>query len=98
MDIVVFHVLDEEEIDFPFQRMYRFEGMESDLRLTADPRALRAEYQKIFGEFIEVMRKGCLHQGIDYQLVNTGHPLDVVLTAFLATRAGSTARSLKGRR
>jgi uncharacterized protein (DUF58 family) len=97
MDIVVFHVLDEEEITFPFQRMYRFEGMEEVLRLTADPRGLRSEYRKIFGEFTEVMRRGCLQQGIDYQLVNTSYLLDVVLTAFLATRAGGIARSMKGR-
>jgi uncharacterized protein (DUF58 family) len=97
MDIVVFHILDEEEITFPFQRMYRFEGMEAMLRLTADPRGLKSEYLKIFNAFTETMRRGCLQQGIDYQLVNTSTLLDVVLTAFLATRAGGTARSLKGR-
>lgn len=87
MDIVVFHVLDDEEIHFPLQRMYRFEGMENALRLTADPRALRAEYLNVFNEFTNTMRRGCLRQGIDYKLVNTSHLLDVVLTAFLATRA-----------
>ncbi|MFH1999808.1 MAG: DUF58 domain-containing protein [Planctomycetota bacterium] len=97
MDIVVFHVLDDEEIHFPLQRMYRFEGMESALRLTADPRALRAEYLKIFETFTDTMRRGCLRQGIDYSLVNTSHLLDVVLTAFLATRAGGIAGRRKGR-
>lgn len=88
MDIVVFHLLDEEEITFPFQRMYRFLGMEEMLALTADPRSLQAAYLQIFDEFTDTMRRGCLSQGIDYQLVNTSHLLDVVLTAFLAHRAG----------
>jgi uncharacterized protein (DUF58 family) len=94
MDIVVFHILDDEEIRFPFQRMYRFEGMESLLKLTADPRALRAEYLKVFGQYRERLRRGCLQQSIDYKMVNTTHMLDIVLTAFLATRA----RGLAGRR
>lgn len=88
MDIVVFHLLDEEEISFPFQRMYRFLGMEEMRALTADPRSLKAAYLQIFDEFTDTMRRGCLSQGIDYQLVNTSHLLDVVLTAFLAHRAG----------
>lgn len=94
MDIVVFHVLDEDEIRFPFQRMYRFEGMEDLLRLVADPRALKAEYLKIFETYCDTLRRGCLKQGIDYRRINTRHMLDVVLTAFLATRL----RGTKGRR
>jgi len=92
MDIVVFHVLDKDEINFPFQRLYRFQGMEEEMFLTADPRALRAEYIKIFKEFSEKMRRGCLSQGIDYRLMNTSNLLDVVLTAFLANRAGGVTR------
>jgi len=97
MDVVVFHVLDKDEIDFPFQRMYRFEGMEEELMLTADPRALRSEYQRIFRDFSETMRRGCMGQGMEYRLVNTSQMLDVILTAFLAFRAGSTAKGRRGR-
>lgn len=97
MDIVVFHVLDDEEIRFPFQRMYRFEGMESLLKLTADPRALRSEYLKVFEAYSDSLRRGCLGQGIDYRMVNTSYLLDVVLTTFLATRAGGGARGRTGR-
>ncbi len=97
MDIVVFHVLDADEVEFPFQRMYRFEGMEQDLKLTADPRALRAEYLKVFNKFTEALRRGCLRQGIDYRLVTTRQWLDVVLTAFLATRARIAVGPGRGR-
>jgi uncharacterized protein (DUF58 family) len=97
MDIVVFHILDEEEISFPFQRFYRFEGMEDELKVTADPRALRTEYLKIFKAFTAALRKGCLSQGIDYQLISTKEMLDVVLTAFLATRAGGSHGRRRGR-
>jgi uncharacterized protein (DUF58 family) len=97
MDIVVFHVLDDEEIDFPFQRLYRFEGMENLLRLTADPRALRAEYLNVFHEYEERLKRGCLQQGIDYMRVKTGQMLDVVLTTFLASRLKGQAAQRRGR-
>jgi uncharacterized protein (DUF58 family) len=97
MDIVVFHVLDDHEIEFPFQRMYRFEGMESLLRLTADPRALRAEYLNVFHSYGEKLKRGCLQQGIDYKRVNTGQMLDVVLTTFLAARLRGQAAQRRGR-
>ena len=87
-DVIVFHTLDHDEVAFPLQRIYRFEGMEDLLKLTADPRALRASYIEIFKEFADKMRRGCQHQGIDYVLLDTKRMLDVALTAFLANRAG----------
>jgi len=89
-DVIVFHVLDHDEIDFPFQKMYRFEGMEDLLRLTADPRALRATYLEVFNEYAGRLRKGCRGQDVDYVLLDTSRSLGVALTAFLATRSGSS--------
>jgi len=90
-DIIVFHTLDDDEVGFPFQRMYRFEGMEDLLNLTTDPRALRSSYLEIFGEYTRALRTGCRQNGVDYALLQTGQNLGVALTAFLATRSGRTA-------
>lgn len=96
-DVIVFHTLDHDEVAFPLQRIFRFEGMEDLLKLTADPRALRASYIEIFKEYAGKMRRGCQHQGIDYVLLDTKRMLDVALTAFLATRAGGAAGRGRGR-
>jgi len=106
-DIIVFHILDDDETDFPFEKMYRFEGMEDLLKLTADPRSLRQAYLDVFEEHAKALRRGCRSQGVDYTLIPTSRNLGVALTAFLATRSGSgrgrgagTAgpRSAQGRR
>lgn len=89
-DVIVFHTLDDDEVNFPFQRMFRFEGMEDLLRLTADPRALRASYLDVFEEYARKLRRGCRHQGVDYTLLRTGRSLGVALIAFLATRSGTS--------
>jgi uncharacterized protein (DUF58 family) len=98
-DIIVFHVLDDDEVNFPFQKLYRFEGMEDLLKLTMDPRALRASYLEVFNEHASRLRKGCRSQGVDYTLLRTGQNLGVLLTAFLATRATSAVgrRSARAR-
>jgi uncharacterized protein (DUF58 family) len=90
-DIIVFHVLDDDEVDFPFERMFRFEGLEDLLKLTADPRALRASYLEVFEDYAAALSRGCRTQGVDYVLLRTSRSLGVALTAFLATRTGTAA-------
>jgi len=89
-DVVVFHVMDHDEIEFPFERMTMFEGMEQMPELLCDPKSLRDAYLNEVNGFAEEIRKGCLAQRIDYVRVDTQNPLDVVLTSYLSAR---TARS-----
>ena len=91
-DIVVFHVLDPDEVEFPFERMTLFEGLEQMPELLVDPRSLKDAYLKEIGAFQETIRKGCLSQNIDYVRVVTSQPLSVVLTSFLAARASRSKR------
>jgi uncharacterized protein (DUF58 family) len=93
-DIVVFHVMDHDEIDFPFERMTMFEGMEQLPELLCDPRSLRDAYLREVNTFAEEIRKGCLAQQVDYVKVDTQNPLDVILTSYLSAR---TARSKRRR-
>jgi uncharacterized protein (DUF58 family) len=85
-DVIVFHVLDPAEIDFPFQQVTMFKGLEALGEVVTEPRSLRAAYQKEMQSFLQRVRTGCRAQQIDYLTVRTDQPLDAVLTAFLAAR------------
>lgn len=86
-DVLLFHVLDRDEVEFPFQRMTLFEGLEAMPELLCDPKSLRDAYLNELRQFEEQIRKGCAAQKIDYQRVVTDQALDVVLTTYLAKRA-----------
>jgi uncharacterized protein (DUF58 family) len=85
-DILLFHVLDDDEVNFPFAGTTRFEGMEQLPNLLCDPRALRDGYIEALEEYLTEVRRGCVQRGIDYQLVKTGDYLDAVLSKFLHHR------------
>jgi uncharacterized protein (DUF58 family) len=85
-DILIFHVLDDDEMVFPFNGTTRFEGMEQLPNLLCDPRALRDGYLEALEEYLVEVRRGCTRLGIDYQLVRTGDYLDAVLAKFLHHR------------
>jgi uncharacterized protein (DUF58 family) len=85
-DVLVLHVLDDDELSFPFAGSTRFEGMEEQSNLLCDPRALRDGYLEALEEYLVEVRRGCAKKGIDYLLVRTGDSLDVVLAKFLHQR------------
>jgi uncharacterized protein (DUF58 family) len=85
-DVLVFHVLDDDEVTFPFAGTTRFEGMEELPNLLCDPRALRDGYLEALEEYLTEVRRGCSRRGIDYTLVRTGDYLDAVLSKFLNFR------------
>ncbi|MCK5943655.1 MAG: DUF58 domain-containing protein [Planctomycetes bacterium] len=92
-DIVVFHVMDHDELEFPFERMTLFQGLEELPELLCDPKSLRDAYLAEVNGHAEELRKGCLAQRIDYVRVDTGNPLDVVLTSYLSARAARGKRN-----
>lgn len=85
-EVIVFQVLDDYEIRFPFQDMTLFDGLEELPEIQADPRALRAGYLRAFERFQNRLQRGCRNNKIDYQVVNTAEPLDQALSTYLATR------------
>jgi uncharacterized protein (DUF58 family) len=97
-DILVFHVLDDDEMVFPFSGTTRFEGMEELPHLLCDPRALRDGYLEALEEYLVEVRRGCTRLGIDYQLVRTGDYLDAVLTKFLHHRMDVRSRAAQARK
>jgi uncharacterized protein (DUF58 family) len=86
-DILMFHVLDNDELEFPFAGTTKFEGMEELPDLLCDPRALRDGYLEELQSYLTEVRRGCSRRGIDYTIVRTGDNLDSVLTRYLNFRA-----------
>jgi uncharacterized protein (DUF58 family) len=85
-DVVVFHILDDDEMNFPFAGTTRFEGMEEMPQLLCDPRALREGYLEALQEYLVEVRRGCSTMGVDYNLIRTSDYLDAVLSKFLHAR------------
>jgi len=92
-DVLVFHVLDDDELDFPFTGPTRFEGLELPEFLRCNPRALREGYLAALGDYLEEVRRGCVRHAVDYKLLRTSQPLDAALAAFLSNRMGMYRRS-----
>ena len=85
-DILVFHILDDDELSFPFGGMTKFEGLEELPDLFCDPKALRQGYLEALEEYLVEVRRGCTRMGIDYTLVRTSDYLDAVLSRVLFRR------------
>jgi uncharacterized protein (DUF58 family) len=85
-DVVVLHVLDAAEIDFPFRRPMLFRGLETATTLVADPASLRRTYLTELQKHIDAVQHFCRESEIDYRLARTDQPFDVTLSSFLSSR------------
>jgi uncharacterized protein (DUF58 family) len=85
-DVLVFHVLDADELEFPFERATRFEDLESEDEVMAVPVVVRPQYLQAIGALIERYKRELGGCGIDYQLLSTTQPLEMALLAYLSTR------------
>jgi hypothetical protein len=86
-DVIVFHVLDPDEIEFPFERATRFEDLETHEEVLAVPSVVRGHYLKAMGGLIERYRRELGAAGIDYHRLSTAEPLEMALLAYLSSRA-----------
>ncbi len=85
--VIVAHVLDREEVEFPFEGQVRFEGLEGG-EVLADGRRVRAAYVGAMARFRRAVRQACLADQADYLEAITDRPLDAALARFLAAQAG----------
>ena len=85
-EVVVYHVLDAAELEFPFQEATLFRGLEQWPELLTDPRSLRQSYLSEVQAFIKELQHGCRAQNIDYLPLRTDANLGVVLSSYLAHR------------
>jgi uncharacterized protein (DUF58 family) len=85
-DIVVFHVLDPAEIDFPYRDASRFRDLESGEEIPVITDSFADEYRKLMQAHIDALTTKCAEVRIDYVLLNTAKPLDEALFAYLGNR------------
>jgi len=85
-EVIVFHVLDPYELEFPFNGTVEFEGLEQAGKITTRPAELRKSYLAEMNAFLDRVRLGCERNGCPYIRVATNQPWHEVLSAYLATR------------
>lgn len=85
-DIIVFHLLDRNELEFPFDEVTSFEDLESGERIPVTPAALRERYLALVREHTAQLARRLGDHGIDYTLVDTSTPLDTALFRYLSER------------
>jgi uncharacterized protein (DUF58 family) len=85
-EVMVFHLLDRDELEFPFEKPSLFEDMEEEVKLLADPRSIRSAYLKTIQSLIESYKSSCASNLIDYHLFDTSIGLDKALTQYLTWR------------
>ncbi len=85
-EVLVMHVLDRAELDFPFRESTLFRGLEREPSLLTDPRALRDAYLEEINRFRRQIELGCRNMDIDYVPLTTDQSLGVVLSSYLVHR------------
>jgi uncharacterized protein (DUF58 family) len=85
-EVVVFHVLDPAEADFPFEHSTLFRGLEVPAELLTDPRGLREGYLRELHAFQDELRRGCRKLNIDLVPLRTDQSLGLTLARYLAHR------------
>lgn len=86
-EVVLFHVMADEEIHFPFDSFVHFRDLEQlDHEIQVDPKSIRASYLDRVRTFLHDAATGCGQMGVDYVAINTKTPFDRALTDYLVRR------------
>jgi uncharacterized protein (DUF58 family) len=85
-DLIVFHLLDEAELNFTFSNPSAFEDLESGEQMPVVPDVLAAQYRELVKAHITALTERFSANRIDYTLVNTSSPLDHALFNYLSAR------------
>ncbi|MFI5459265.1 MAG: DUF58 domain-containing protein [Isosphaerales bacterium] len=86
-EVIVFHILDPAELDFPFRDTTLFKGLEDMPAILTDPHALKRAYQEEIRSFLKEVEKACRMADIDYVPLRTDQNLDIALSSYLASRS-----------
>jgi uncharacterized protein (DUF58 family) len=85
-DIVVFHLMDPQEIEFDFERPHRFVDLEEDAVTVAEPALIAEEYRSIVQAYLEDTKRRCHDANADYHLVRTTENYERILSSFMLDR------------
>ena len=86
-DVALFHLLDDQEVSFDFNKPTRFVDMEGETSLFADPNEVLERYQKILKDYLQDVRQICLESAVDYHRVLLSEDYEGTLHQFLSRRA-----------
>jgi uncharacterized protein (DUF58 family) len=86
-EVVVFHILDPDEIDFPYTDTSTFVDAETGERLTTEPWEIARRYRERLAAWTEQYQRACRENRIDYVRLDTRTPFDQALLAYLEKRA-----------
>jgi len=86
-EVIVFHILDPAEIEFPFRDTTLFKGLEDISQILTDPHALRRAYRDEVTSFLKEIEKACRMADIDYVPLRTDQNLGIALSSYLASRS-----------
>jgi uncharacterized protein (DUF58 family) len=85
-EIILFHILDEAEVHFPFEGVVEFADVEDNQKLTLDARSMRPDYLRSLAEFRGRYKSDCARAGIDYVAIDTSINFDKALMEYLLQR------------
>jgi uncharacterized protein (DUF58 family) len=85
-DVIVFHIMDEAEVKFPFQGLVDFREPETGETLLVDADGMKADYLDAVGELRQTLKRECFSTGIDYVPLDTSMPFDKALVEYLSQR------------
>ena len=88
-EVIVFHVMHNDELTFPFEDNTLFRGLETSAELHTEPKALKKSYLEAVDRYMERIKKVCASAGIDHVLMDTSKPVGNVLSSYLNFRAKS---------
>ncbi len=86
LEVILFHLLDPDEITLPFDGDILFESLEDDPPVGVDPEDIREEYQKLLMRQIETWKRDMPGLGVDYVFLETTTPLEQGLSYYLLKR------------
>jgi uncharacterized protein (DUF58 family) len=86
-DVILFHVVDPAELQFPFDQLTEFVDPETEERVLTAPKSVREHYLQEMNEFYQVYRQGCADLRVDYKLFDTSTPLELALAEYLYQRS-----------
>lgn len=92
-EVVVFHVLDPEELQFDYDAPEMFEDLESGRQLYVDPQSIRTDYLKRFGQHLKSIEAICSRLGLTYHQITTNSPLETALPEVVRVRMHSRGNS-----
>jgi uncharacterized protein (DUF58 family) len=85
-EVVLLHLLDRDELTFPFEGLVQFKGLEIANQVLCHPRMVKKTYLEELHKFLTAVKGACTRNGVDYVQISTDTPVDIALSAYLTSR------------